>query len=53
VRRVLSDPVFANQLRQRGPVRARQFSWERSVAKTRDLYERVASGRWQAGSGAS
>jgi glycosyltransferase involved in cell wall biosynthesis len=53
VRRVLSDPAFADQLRQRGPVRARQFSWERSVAKTRDLYERVASGRWQKESGAS
>jgi glycosyltransferase involved in cell wall biosynthesis len=53
VRRVLSDPDFADQLRLRGPVRARQFSWERSVAKTRDLYERVASGQWQEESGAS
>ena len=41
------------QLRQKGPVRAREFSWERSVAKTRDLYERVATGAWRAGPGAS
>jgi glycosyltransferase involved in cell wall biosynthesis len=52
VRRVLSDPAFADQLRQKGPVRAREFSWERSVAKTRDLYERVATGEWRAGRGA-
>jgi glycosyltransferase involved in cell wall biosynthesis len=53
VRRVLSDPAFADELRRRGPVRARAFSWERSVAKTRDLYERVATGRWREGSGGS
>ncbi len=53
VRRVLSDPAFAEQLRQKGPVRAREFSWERSVAKTRDLYERVATGAWRAGPGGS
>jgi glycosyltransferase involved in cell wall biosynthesis len=53
VRRVLSDPDFANQLRVKGPVRAREFSWERSVAKTRELYERVATGRWREESGAS
>jgi len=53
VRRVLSDPAFADQLRQKGLVRAREFSWERSVAKTRDLYERVATGEWRAGRGAS
>jgi glycosyltransferase involved in cell wall biosynthesis len=53
MRRVLSDPAFANQLRLKGPVRAREFSWERSVAKTHDLYRRVASGRWRAENGAA
>jgi glycosyltransferase involved in cell wall biosynthesis len=44
--RVLTEPQLAEALRRRGPLRAREFSWERSVAKTRDLYERVATGRW-------
>ncbi len=44
IRSVLSDPVLADALRRKGPVRAREFSWERSVAKTRELYERVATG---------
>ena len=43
--RVLNDPAFANELRRRGPVRAREFSWEQSVAKTHGLYEAVANRR--------
>jgi glycosyltransferase involved in cell wall biosynthesis len=43
MRSVLSDRSLADQLRRKGPVRAREFSWERSVSKTRDLYERVAT----------
>jgi glycosyltransferase involved in cell wall biosynthesis len=39
--RVLSDPVLASELRRRGPIRAREFSWARSVAKTRELYAQV------------
>ena len=42
VRRVLTDPSLAAELRRKGPLRARQFSWERSVAKTKELYELVA-----------
>ena len=42
VRRVLTDPSLAAELRRKGPLRAREFSWERSVAKTRELYEAVA-----------
>jgi glycosyltransferase involved in cell wall biosynthesis len=43
IERVLNDPVYAAELRRRGPRRAREFSWERSVAKTHDLYTTVAS----------
>jgi glycosyltransferase involved in cell wall biosynthesis len=44
MRRVLADPELAQELRKRGLVRAREFSWERSVAKTHDIY-RVVGGR--------
>ena len=45
VRRVLTDPSLAAELRRKGPQRAREFSWARSVAKTRELYEAVAAAR--------
>jgi len=45
VRRVLTDPSLAAELRRKGPLRAREFSWARSVAKTKELYEAVAAGR--------
>ena len=45
VRRVLTDPSLAAELRRKGPLRAREFSWARSVAKTRALYETVAGRR--------
>ena len=48
VRRVLTSPSLQRSLRRQGPERARQFSWERSVTMTRDLYERVATGAWGA-----
>jgi len=41
MRRVLTDPVLADELRRKGPIRAREFSWERSVARTRDVYHQV------------
>ena len=41
MRRVLTDPVLAADLRRRGPERAREFSWARSVEKTRSVYEQV------------
>jgi glycosyltransferase involved in cell wall biosynthesis len=44
VRRVLTDPVLADELRQKGLARARDFSWERSVARTHDIYRLV--GGW-------
>src|SRR5882672_1103697 len=43
VRRVLSDPVLAANMRKKGLIRARDFSWERSVARTHDIYQLVAS----------
>jgi glycosyltransferase involved in cell wall biosynthesis len=44
VRRVLTDPRVADELRQKGLTRARDFSWERSVARTHDIYRLV--GGW-------
>src|SRR5688572_7155072 len=41
MRRVLSDPALAAALRRKGVERAREFSWERSVAKTRQVYQQV------------
>jgi glycosyltransferase involved in cell wall biosynthesis len=45
VRRVLTNPELANELRAKGIERSREFSWERSVARTRDLYLEVAAAR--------
>ena len=44
VRRVLSDPARASEMRRRGLIRARDFSWERSVARTHEIYRLV--GGW-------
>jgi glycosyltransferase involved in cell wall biosynthesis len=44
VRRVLTDPSLSAELRRKGPLRAREFSWARSVARTKELYEAVAAG---------
>jgi glycosyltransferase involved in cell wall biosynthesis len=44
VRRVLTDPSLADALRKKGLTRARDFSWERSVVRTRDIYRLV--GGW-------
>ena len=41
MRRVLTDPVLASDLRRRGPARAREFSWARSVEQTHAVYSRV------------
>jgi glycosyltransferase involved in cell wall biosynthesis len=47
LRRVLTDPALAADLRARGLARARAFSWEQSVRKTHRLYQEIA-GRLQA-----
>jgi glycosyltransferase involved in cell wall biosynthesis len=41
MRMVLSDEAFRLQLRERGLVRARHFSWERSIARVHDIYGEV------------
>jgi glycosyltransferase involved in cell wall biosynthesis len=43
IRMVLTDGCLRDELRQRGLARAREFSWERSVARIRAIYEEVAA----------
>jgi glycosyltransferase involved in cell wall biosynthesis len=45
LRRVLSDPALAAELGRKGQERAREFSWERSVARTRQLYQEIGGRR--------
>lgn len=42
IRRILDDPLWREDLRKRGFVNARRFSWERTAQKTLELYHRVA-----------
>jgi glycosyltransferase involved in cell wall biosynthesis len=42
MQQVLDDKLLAQDLRMKGLVRAREFSWERSVARTCELYKEVA-----------
>jgi glycosyltransferase involved in cell wall biosynthesis len=41
MRRVLTDPVLAAEMRRLGLIRAREFSWERSVARVLGVYQKV------------
>jgi glycosyltransferase involved in cell wall biosynthesis len=41
MQRVLDDSALADDLRRRGLVRARTFSWERSIARVREIYDEV------------
>jgi len=41
MRRVLNDPALAAEMRHKGLQRAREFSWERSVAKTWAIYQEI------------
>jgi glycosyltransferase involved in cell wall biosynthesis len=41
LRLVLDNPAAAADLRRRGLERAREFSWERSVEKTRQVYQAI------------
>ena len=43
MRRVLTDSELADDLRRRGPERAREFSWARSVEMTRQVYAQVGT----------
>jgi glycosyltransferase involved in cell wall biosynthesis len=42
-RRVITDQALSQDLRRKGLARARQFSWETSVRRIRDIYREVAS----------
>ena len=42
VAKVLSDPTLRDEMRVKGIARAREFSWERSVSRTREIYQEVA-----------
>jgi glycosyltransferase involved in cell wall biosynthesis len=45
IARVLNDPALAAELGRKGMARAREFSWERSVARTRQVYQEVCAPR--------
>jgi glycosyltransferase involved in cell wall biosynthesis len=42
IKRVLTDAALREDLRRKGLQRAREFSWERSVARTREIYLEAA-----------
>jgi glycosyltransferase involved in cell wall biosynthesis len=42
IKRVLTDPALREDLRRKGLQRAQEFSWERSVARTREIYLETA-----------
>jgi glycosyltransferase involved in cell wall biosynthesis len=45
MRRVLTDASLAAELGRRGQERAREFSWARSVEKTRQVYQELRDRR--------
>jgi len=45
IRRVLTDPALADDLRRKGLLRAREFSWQASVARTQAIYQRLGASR--------
>ncbi len=44
MRRVLTEPDLRADLRARGLARAREFSWERSIRRVREIYQEVMNG---------
>jgi glycosyltransferase involved in cell wall biosynthesis len=42
IKSVLTNPELRAQLREKGLLRAREFSWERSVTRTREIYFETA-----------
>jgi len=45
IERVLTDERLRRSLRTKGLARARQFSWETSVRRVREIYGQVSSGK--------
>jgi glycosyltransferase involved in cell wall biosynthesis len=41
MRRVLADDRLREDMRERGLARVREFSWERSIRRVRDIYQEV------------
>jgi glycosyltransferase involved in cell wall biosynthesis len=41
IKRVLTDRALADEMRRKGLQRAREFSWERSVERTREIYMEI------------
>jgi glycosyltransferase involved in cell wall biosynthesis len=41
MRQILTDPILHADLRTRGLARAREFSWERSIRRVREIYDEV------------
>jgi len=41
IQRVLSEPGLADSMSRRGPLHARQFSWEQCAAETAELYQEI------------
>ncbi|MGB2716740.1 MAG: glycosyltransferase family 1 protein [Vicinamibacterales bacterium] len=41
MRRVLSEPALRDELRRRGLARVKEFSWDRSVRRIREVYDEV------------
>jgi glycosyltransferase involved in cell wall biosynthesis len=39
--RVLTTPALREDLQRRGLARAREFSWERSIKRVREIYDEV------------
>ena len=44
MQRVLSDPALSADLRARGPIRAAQFTWDRTAREMVDVYRKVCEG---------
>jgi glycosyltransferase involved in cell wall biosynthesis len=44
MRRVLSDDRLRDDMRERGLVRAREFSWGQSIRRVREIYDEVLAG---------
>jgi glycosyltransferase involved in cell wall biosynthesis len=43
LRCVLTNPTRADDMRRKGLERSREFSWERSVARTLEVYKRIGA----------
>jgi glycosyltransferase involved in cell wall biosynthesis len=44
MRRVLTEPALRDELRAKGLARVREFSWERSIGRVREIYGEVLAG---------